>query len=129
MARLSIDEIIDLLTEQNRIRKNVNVSLTGFEFVTEYDLAQEEAVKLLKELKAYKDMEAQGIPIYLPFVFWELNLSTKTPNIYERYATTWGHYVYVAKRLGKTVFLTRKEATKQAVAHLKEMRKQKKSEV
>lgn len=77
----------------------------------------------LEELKAYKDLEEQGLLLRLPCKvgeqFWELNIVNGEPYIYPRFSHSFSHCTYVLERLGKTAFLTKEEA-EQALAKMKE---------
>ena len=66
MKKFSIDTVIDLIKQSNQIDKFVNLISTGKEFVSEFDIARSQSVEMLKELKAYKDAEEQGLLLRLP---------------------------------------------------------------
>lgn len=78
--------------------------------------------KMRDKLAHYEDLEEQGLLLKLPIAkedaFWEINRGTTPPSYYKRYAHSYQHCVYVLERLGRTCFLTEKEAEK-ALAEMK----------
>lgn len=66
MSKFSIDTVIDLIEQSNQIKKFVNLNLAGKEFVSDFDIARNQTVEMLKELKAYKGAEEQGLLLRLP---------------------------------------------------------------
>ena len=136
MERLTIDKVIDLVTEGNQIRKHINIKLAGMESVSEYDLAQIEVLELLKELKSYREAKEKGLLLELPckvgqtvyafayprtdiavvveeevekFLVWENGMSIETDGGY-----------YPLDEIGVYVFLTKEEA-EQALEKMKEV--------
>lgn len=72
--------------------------------------------EMAKEIRYWRNLEEQGLLMKLPLAkedaFWEINRGTTPPSYYKRYAHSYQHCVYVLERLGKTCFLTEKEAEK-----------------
>lgn len=135
MEHFAIDKIIDLVTEQNQIRKHVNVNLAGRENISEYDLAQEEVLELLKELKAYKEAEEERLLWKLPCKIGDIvyqvdkaNKKVLTQKVLKIELEVWGEGSHSMRiwfetagscfgiHFGKTVFFNKAEAM-QALEH------------
>ena len=144
MERLTIDEAIKYIKEvvqKNRKNKEKNTIIIPNSFISSSDCAEkyEQVAKWLKELKAYKEAEEQGLLVRLPCkvgdIIWDNDFGY--PQSYEINAYSYGYcdsYVesYVEEEvvfyfensnrsitgafpmseIGKTVFLTREEAEK-----------------
>jgi len=143
MKRLSIDKVIDLVVKNIMISQYVNYNLTGRKCISEYDFALNKIPKLLKQLKAYKDAEKQGLLLRLPCkigttvysidrqiwidekgckdcVYYAVDGSCdyeeEHPACTKVYETKFKFNM--CDEFGKTVFLTREEA-EQALADIK----------
>lgn len=62
-------EKFSIIKQSNQIDRFVNLNLAGKEFVSEFDIARNQAIEMLKELKAYKDAEESGLLLRLPCKF------------------------------------------------------------
>lgn len=141
MERLTLDEAIKYIKEvvcKNRKNKEKNTIVIPNSFISSADCAEkyEQVAKWLKELKSYKEAEEQGLLVRLPCKvgekLWCIVNSTirelrvhhfdmpafGTTDIVFRYADGFKLERFVGE-IGKTVFLTRKEAEKK----LEEMKK------
>lgn len=124
MGKLTIEEAIKYLKEvvrKNRKNNEKNTIIIPNSFISSDDCAEkyEQVAEWLEELKAFKDAEEQGLLVRLPckvgdMVYKLWYYDGKPYKIQQHVIRTLSELcgIMEAKKLGKSVFLTREEAEK-----------------
>ena len=138
MERMTIDEAIEYtkeVSQKNKNNKEKNTIIIPNSFISSDDCAEKygQVTAWLKELKAYKDLEEQGLLVRLPCKVGDtvyvptrnfiselrielVSVDTSNGAMYFLWMLNDGIYPnldgFYGYEIGKTVFLTRKEAEK-----------------